>query len=68
MDGMAKTLRGLYRGFGWAYVTDGVMTFDMREQDYRLKGCAPEYNRLPSKMDYDAAEAERKASGRHEDA
>jgi hypothetical protein len=44
------------------------MTFDMREQDYRLRGCVPEYNKLPSKLDYDAAEAERKACGRRKDA
>ena len=61
---MAKVLRGLYRISGWAYVTDGVMTFDIREKDYRLKGCVPEYNKLPSKPDYDTAEAERKAPGR----
>ena len=58
----------VFIAFGWAYVTDGMMTFDMREQDYRLKGCVPEYNKLPSKLDYDAAEAERKASGRRKDA
>jgi hypothetical protein len=62
--GMAKIHRGLYRIFGWAYVTDGHMTYDMREEDYRLKGCVPEYNKLPSKPDYDAAEAERETSGR----
>jgi hypothetical protein len=60
---MTKVLRGLYRVPGWAYVTDGLMTFDIREKDYRLSGCAPEYHELPSKQDYDAAEAERKAPG-----
>jgi hypothetical protein len=42
----------------------GNMTFDVRENDYRLKGCVPEYNRLPAKADYDIAETERKTSGR----
>ena len=62
--GMAKVLRGLYRIPGWAYVTDGYMTFDVREEDYGVKGCVPEYHNLPAKPDYDIAEAERKASGR----
>jgi hypothetical protein len=61
---MAKVVRGLYRIPGWAYITDGTMTFDIRELDYRAKGHKPDYNKLPSKLDYDAAEAARKAAGK----
>jgi hypothetical protein len=60
---MAKVVRGLYRFPGWAYITDGIMTFDIREDDYRAKGYEPDYNKLPSKSDYDMVEAVRKAPG-----
>jgi hypothetical protein len=40
----------------------------VREEDYRIKGYAPEYNQLPRKSDYDAAEAERKAVERRTEA
>jgi hypothetical protein len=49
---------------GWACITDGMMTFDIRELDYRAKEYKPEYNNLPRKSDYDAAEAARKAGGK----
>ena len=58
---MVKVVRGLYRTPDWAYITDGIMAFDIREIDYRAKGYRPDYNRLPSKQDYDAAEAARRA-------
>jgi hypothetical protein len=64
---MVKVVRGLYRFPGWAYITDGTMTFDIREEDYRAKGYRPDYNKLPSKPDYDAAEAIRKAPGAKKD-
>lgn len=57
--GMARRPRGLYRSPGWAYVTDGVETFDVRESDYRAEGYKPDYDGLPSKQDYDAAVAAR---------
>jgi hypothetical protein len=60
---MAKVVRGLYRLPGRAYITDGTMTFDIREEDYRAKEYRPDYNELPSKSDFDAAEAARKAPG-----
>ncbi len=52
--------RGLYRTAGWAYVTDGVDGFDILESDYRRNGYPPDYDSLPLKQDYDAAEAARK--------
>jgi len=42
---MAKVVRGLYRIPGWAYITDGTMTFDIRELDYRAKGHKRDYNK-----------------------
>jgi len=57
---MAERPRGLYRTTGWAYVTDGIMAFDILESDYRRGGHRPDYDSLPSKQDYDAAEAVRK--------
>jgi len=35
---MTQRPRSLYRSPGWAYVTDGVEAFDVRESDYRAKG------------------------------
>jgi hypothetical protein len=58
---MAKQPRGLFRTPGWAYVTDGTMTFDITESDYPRSGYKPDYERLPSKHDYDAAVAARRA-------
>ncbi len=59
---MAERPCGLYRTTGWAYVTDGIMAFDILESDYRRDGHKPDYDSLPLKPDYDAAEAARKAS------
>ena len=47
---MTKVLSGLYRVPGRAYVTDGMMTFDIREEDYCLKGCVPKYNKAAFKV------------------
>ena len=58
---MAERPRGLYRTAGWAYVTDGTMALDILERDYRTNGYRPNYDELPLKHDYDAAEAARKA-------
>lgn len=58
--GMAERPRGVYRTTGWAYVTDGTTAFDILESDYRRNGYWPDYDSLPSKQDYDAAEAARK--------
>jgi hypothetical protein len=38
------------------------MTFDITESDYRRGGYKPDYERLPSKRDYDAAVAARRAA------
>jgi hypothetical protein len=48
-------VRGLYRVPGWAYATDGVIAFDMREELYRANGCQPDYDDLPTKRTYEAA-------------
>jgi len=58
---VAERPRGLYRTAGWAYVTDSTMAFDILERDYRTNGYRPNYDELPLKQDYDAAEAARKA-------
>ena len=59
---MAKVPHGIYRTPGWAYVTDGTMGFDVPEGNYRSRGYKPPYERLPSKNDYDAAEAAKKVA------
>ena len=56
---MAKRPRGLYRSPGRAYVTDGLEAFDIRESDYRARGYKPDYDRLPSRQDYDTDVAAR---------
>ncbi len=58
---MEDRSRGLYRTPGWACATDGRMAFDILERDYRRSGYKPDYDSLPLKQDYDAAEAARKA-------
>jgi hypothetical protein len=50
---MAKQLSGLYRGAGWAYVSDGNFIFDMPEGRYRDRGYEPLYDQLPSKKEYE---------------
>ena len=66
--GMTKRPRGLYRSPGWAYVTDVVETFDVRESDYRAEGYKPDYDGLPSKQDYDTAVAARMTAEKDGDA
>jgi hypothetical protein len=43
------------------------MAFDILERDYRRGGIRPDYDSLPLKQDYDAAEAARKAAGKKKD-
>jgi len=59
---MEKVARGLYRTTGWAYVTDETIGFDVPEQQYRAKGYKPDYDQLPSKDAYDAAEAKKSSA------
>jgi hypothetical protein len=49
---MLKAFRGLYREVAWAYVTNGIMSFQVREADYRAFGYEPAYEQLPWKEDY----------------
>jgi len=65
---MEQRPHGLYRTPGWAYVTDGTMTFDILERDYRRSGYKPDYDSLPFKQDYDAAVAARRAGEKDGDA
>jgi len=52
-------VRGLYRVPGWAYATDGVIAFDMREELYRANGRKPDYDNLPTKAAFEAAQKKR---------
>jgi hypothetical protein len=54
---MEKELRGLYRTVACAYVTNGTMSFQVREADYRAFGYEPDYDNLPWKDDYLAGNA-----------
>jgi len=54
---MAEAPHGLYRSPGWAYITDGTLAFDITEAHYRKRGYQPPYDNLPSKQQYDAANA-----------
>jgi hypothetical protein len=58
--GMIKAFRGIYRTTAWAYVTNGTMAFQVPEADYRAFGYEPDYNKLPWKESYDAAENRRR--------
>ena len=51
----AKPFRGLYRTVAWAYVTNGTMSFQVPEAEYRGFGYDPDYSELGWKEDYDAA-------------
>ena len=59
---MAAEPRGLYRTMGesgtsnWARVTDGDKEFDIPEVGYRDRGFQPEFDDLPLKADYEAAQ------------
>ena len=50
-----KPFRGLYRTVAWAYVTNGTMSFQVPEAEYRGLGYDPDYSELCWKDDYDAA-------------
>lgn len=52
---MANELRGLYRTITGAYVTNGVMGFQVAEADYRAFGYEPDFDNLPWQEDYIAA-------------
>jgi len=54
-DMETKPFRGLYRTVSWSYVTDGTMSFQVPEAEYRQFGHEPDYGKLPWKEDYDAA-------------
>jgi hypothetical protein len=49
---MLTAFQGLYRDVGWAYVTNGTMSFRVSEQEYRAFGYEPSYETLPWKEDY----------------
>jgi hypothetical protein len=50
---MLTAFRGLYRDVvGWAYVTNGTMSFRVSEPDYRAFGYEPSYETLPWKDEY----------------
>jgi hypothetical protein len=51
----AQPFCGLYRTVSWAYVANGTMSFQLREEKYRHFGYEPDYGKLPWKEDYDAA-------------
>ncbi len=50
-----RVFRGLYRTAAWAYVTNGTMSFHVPEVEYRAFGYQPDYDNLPWKEDYIAA-------------
>jgi len=51
----AHPFRGLYRTVAWAYVTNGTMSFQVSETEYRGFAYKPDYGTLPWKENYDAA-------------
>ena len=52
---LPKEARGLYRTPGWAYVTDETTGLDVPEGRYRVAGYYPDYDDLPTKEAYEAA-------------
>ena len=50
----AKPFRGLYRTTAWAYVTNGTMSFQVPETEYRAFRYEPDYDKLLWKENYDA--------------
>ena len=54
---MANEFRGLYRTLTEAYVTNGMMAFYVPEANYRVFGYEPDFDSLPWKENYDAAQA-----------
>jgi hypothetical protein len=55
-DMEAKPFRGLYRTASWGYVTNGTMSFQITESEYRQFGYEPDYGKLPWKEDYNATD------------
>jgi hypothetical protein len=49
---LSGALHGLYRTVAWAYVTNGTMSFQVPEAEYRAFGYKPAYEKLPWKEDY----------------
>ena len=54
---MTDEFRGLYRTITGAYVTNRIMAFHVPEADYRAFGYEPDFDSLPWKENYDAAQA-----------
>jgi hypothetical protein len=52
---MTDAFRGLYRTITGAYVTNGVMGFQVPEADYRAFGYEPDFDNLPWQENYIAA-------------
>ena len=52
---MLNAFHGLYRDVGWAYATNGTMSFQVPEADYHAFGYEPAYEKLPWKDDYVAS-------------
>jgi hypothetical protein len=52
---MTDAFRGLYRTITGAYVTNGVMGFQVPETDYRAFGYKPDFDNLPWQENYIAA-------------
>ena len=52
---MLNAFHGLYRDVGWAYITNGTMSFQVPEADYHAFGYEPAYQKLPWKDDYVAS-------------
>lgn len=49
---MEEGFRGLYRTTAWAYVSNGLMSFQVIKMDYQRFGYQPDYDQLPWKEDY----------------
>jgi hypothetical protein len=49
---MQEAFRGLYRTIAWAYVSNGLMSFQVDEIDYQRFGYQPDYHELPWNEDY----------------
>jgi hypothetical protein len=61
---MPAEFRGLYRTITGAYVTNGMMAFHAPEANYRAFGYEPDFDSLPWKESYDAAQAASSKAGR----
>ena len=52
---MEEGFHGLYRTIAWAYVSNGLMSFQVDKRDYQRFGYEPDFDQLPWKEDYLAA-------------